>query len=101
VSFWGENSKRQWIQIDLYGGLLCENVTQAVARDLMCDAMLRLEAAGYPILLTVHDEILSEVDSGFGSVEAFEKEMCNLPPGYWGEGIPITAEGWTGPRFKK
>lgn len=101
VSFWGENSKRQWVSIDLYGGLLAENVTQAVARDFMCDAMLRVEAAGYPILLTVHDEILAEVPAGFGSVEDFEKIMCDLPAGYWGEGCPITAEGWTGPRFKK
>ncbi|MFL9934263.1 DNA polymerase [Paraburkholderia sp. RL18-103-BIB-C] len=101
VSFWGENSKRQWVQIDLYGGLIAENVTQAVARDFMCDAMLRLEAAGYSIVLTVHDEILAEVPAGFGSVDAFEKIMCDLPAGYWGEGCPITAEGWTGPRFKK
>jgi DNA polymerase len=101
VSFWGENSKRQWVQIDLYGGLLAENVTQATARDLMCDAMLRLEAAGYPIVLTVHDEILAEVDDGFGNVQDFERIMCDLPAGYWGEGCPITAEGWTGKRFRK
>jgi DNA polymerase bacteriophage-type len=101
VSFWGENSKRQWVQTDLYGGLICENVTQATARDFMVDAMLRLEAAGYPIVLTVHDEILAEVDDGFGSVEDFERIMCDLPPGYWGEGCPLSAEGWTGKRFRK
>jgi DNA polymerase len=101
VSFLGENSKRQWIEIDLYGGLICENVTQATARDLMVDAMLRLDAAGYPIVLTVHDEILAEPRAGFGSVGEFEEIMCDLPAGYWGETCPLTAEGWRGPRFRK
>lgn len=101
VSFWGENSKRQWIQQDLYGGLITENVVQGIARDFMCDAMLRLEKAGYPLVLTIHDEILAEVIKGFGSLEQFQSIMCALPPGYWGEGCPITAEGWRGPRFRK
>lgn len=102
VTFWGESStSRQWVEIAGYGGLWAENVTQAVARDLMCDAMLRLEAAGYPIVLTIHDEILAEVDAGFGSVEAFEQIMCAFPAGYWGEGCPVAAEGWTGKRFRK
>jgi DNA polymerase len=102
VTFWGENStSRKWVPMDLYGGLICENVTQATARDFMCDAMLRLEAAGYPIVLTVHDEILAEVRAGFGSVEDFEKIMCDLPAGYWGDGCPLAAEGWKGKRFRK
>ena len=101
VTFWGENSKRQWVSQDLYGGLITENVVQAIARDFMCDAMLRLERAGYPIVLTVHDEILAEVKKGTGNLAEFEKTMCDLSPGYWGEGCPLTAEGWIGPRFRK
>ncbi|HVZ42984.1 MAG TPA: DNA polymerase, partial [Ramlibacter sp.] len=69
VRFWGEDSTtRKWMQIDLYGGLIAENIVQAVARDLMVDAMFRVEAAGYPLVLTVHDELLCEVPDGFGDL---------------------------------
>lgn len=99
VRFWGENDKRQWVQMDLYGGLLAENVTQAVARDLMVEAMFRLEAAGYAIILSVHDELVAEVDEDFGTVKELEQLMSVTPA--WAEGCPVIAEGWTGPRYTK
>lgn len=99
VRFWGENDKRQWVQMDLYGGLLAENVTQAVARDLMVAAMFRLEDTGYSTILSVHDELLTEVPSDFGSVKALEQLMSEVPA--WAHGCPVAAEGWTGHRYQK
>lgn len=90
VTFYGENQKRQWVRQKTYGGFWAENVTQAIARDLMAEAMLRAEDRGYPIVLTVHDELLAEVPEGFGSAKEFTDIMCFLPA--WAEGLPVKAE---------
>lgn len=83
----------------LYGGLIAENDTQAVARDLLVNGMWLAEGAGYPIVLTVYDEILAEVERGFGDLGEFEKLICQLPP--WAAGLPLMAGGWRGKRFRK
>jgi hypothetical protein len=82
-----------------YGGLWVENSIQAIARDLLSQAMLRLDAAGFKAILTVHDEIVCEVPIGFGSLEEFKRIMIAAPA--WAEGLPIAAKVREGPRFSK
>lgn len=100
VSFLGIDSRtRQWGRQFTYGGHLTENAVQAIARDILAHAMLALEDAGYPIVLTVHDEVISEPPTGHGSLSDFEQIMCALPA--WADGCPVTAEGWEGGRYRK
>jgi hypothetical protein len=82
-----------------YGGTWTENCVQAVARDLFAAAMIRLEAAGYPIVLHVHDEIVAEVPDDFGSPEEFLSILTAAPA--WAPGLPIAAKVRNGPRFCK
>lgn len=79
-----------------YGGRLTENVTQAVARDILSEALVRLEDRGHAVVGHVHDEILVE---GLHSVEDITKIMVEQP--LWAEGLPLSAEGFTCPRYRK
>jgi DNA polymerase len=97
---------RQWVRQSTYGGKLVENAVQATARDLLAAAMYRVEyTLGYPVVLTVHDEIVcdldlarTEIDADF-ALEELEREMCVLPK--WAAGCPVAAEGYHYGRFKK
>jgi DNA polymerase len=82
-----------------YGGLWTENIVQAVSRDLLAAAMQRLEAAGYPVVLHVHDEVVCEAPADFGSIEEFQRLITTLPD--WAEGLPIAAKVRNGVRFSK
>jgi DNA polymerase len=82
-----------------YGGTWTENIVSGVARDLLAGAMLRVEAAGYPIVLHVHDELVAEVPIGFGSTDEFTKLMTRTPA--WALDLPIAASAWTGARYCK
>ena len=104
IFFWGMKvvegkTTSQWGEVKTYGGKLVENIVQAFCRDLLAEAMLRLEEAGYPLILHVHDEAAAELPSGKGSLEEFEAIMEIVPP--WAQGMPIKAEGWVGPRYQK
>jgi len=77
----------------------CENICQAISFDLMAEAMVRTEAAGYPPILSVHDEISAETVEGVGSLEDFERLMCELPA--WAAGLPIATEGFVDRRYRK
>ena len=99
VAFDGKRKNGSWGTCFLYGGLQCNNYTQATARELLRFAMLNIERAGYPIVLHVHDETVSEVDEGFGSEEEYRALMSILPP--WLEGLPLAAKAWTHTRYVK
>ena len=105
IHFMGEDSvSHKFQEKKTYGGSIVENITQAIARDIMVNAILLCEERGYPIVLTVHDELVAEVpaisDSGEGkTLEGFIETICDLPN--WAKGCPITAEGWRGKRYRK
>ena len=82
-----------------YGGIWTENIVSGIARDLLAEAMLRIEAAGYPIALHVHDEVACEVPEGFGSTEEFTRLMTRKPA--WALDLPIAAKAWIGKRYCK
>lgn len=90
---------KQYVRTAAYGGKLVENITQAVARDIMANALLNIKDKGiFTPHLTVHDEIITSGPDN-ADVKELEKQMCTLP--YWAAGLPITAEGWKGMRYKK
>ena len=101
LSYKGVNGfNHSWQYQHSYGGLLAENVTQAVARDLLADAMKRCEASGvYLPILSVHDEVLTEAPKGAGSVKDFIGLMTAVPD--WGKGIPVAADGYCAMRYRK
>ena len=100
VSFSMQDSViRKWVRRDIYGGLLVENAVQATARDLMAFSMHSVDDQGYPVILTVHDEIISDVPKGFGSFEEYITLMERKPP--WAVGCPVKASGWYGRRYRK
>jgi len=91
----------KWQTIDAYGGLLTENVVQALARDLMAHAMLKAEANGMPVILTVHDEIVTEPLAGDADPKALDQIMRDVPVWARELNIPVAAEVWVGDRYKK
>lgn len=105
LSYMGWNTsdkkgQKGWSRMDAYCGNIVENIVQAVARDLMSAAVVRLEAAGYPVVMRVHDEIVSEVPEGYGSEAEFESLMAQLPP--WAAGWPVRCGGtYRSKRYKK
>jgi DNA polymerase len=93
---------RIWGPRRMYGGLWTENAVQAIARDLLAHSMLQVERAGFPVVLTVHDEILSEVtrDARPAEVEKqFAEVMRRVPE--WAAGCPVGVETWRGERYRK
>lgn len=81
---------------ETYGGRLAENATQAVARDLLAEALIRLEKAGLQVVAHVHDEILVQ---GTNDVDLVSEIMCQLPS--WAAGLPVSGDGFSTHRYKK
>lgn len=105
LSFMGWNTNPKmgptgWVRMETYGGKLTENVVQAVARDILRDAILRLRAEMYDVVLHVHDEIVVDVPQNLGSVEDVERLMMAHAP--WCASWPVKASGgWRGFRYRK
>src|SRR5690606_24754780 len=100
LTYMGVHSKTgRWTRLNTYGGHLTENVVQATARDVMAQAMLRLEEAGYPPVLSVHDEVVADVPDGHGSLDDFLAILRKSPS--WAHDLHLEVEGWEGERYRK
>lgn len=100
LTFMSVNPKtKKWERGSTYGGALAENLTQAVARDLMADAMLRAEKMSFSPCLTIHDELVCDVDSKIADVGTLKSIMEELP--IWAMGLPIKVEVWRDSRYVK
>jgi DNA polymerase bacteriophage-type len=95
LTYFGRDKSGNWTRIKTYGGKLSENVTQAISRDILAEALLRLHEAGAPLLLTVHDEIVC----GHWDRKRFEELLLQPPP--WAHGLPIEAETFESVRYRK
>lgn len=101
VSYMGVNQyTRKWQRLKTYGGKLVENITQAAARDVLAATMPAIEAAGYQIVLSVHDEFITETpDSKDYSSDHLAALMSTNPE--WAEGLPLAAAGFETYRYRK
>lgn len=101
LTYMGENNyTRKWERLTTYGGKLVENATQAMARDVLAWNMPVAEAAGFELITTVHDELVTQtIDSGQFTSERLSAIMSTVPP--WATGLPLAASGWEGQRYRK
>jgi hypothetical protein len=94
-----DNARGDWTDKRGWYGHFTENVVQAIARDLLAAAMVRLEAAGFPVVLHCHDECVCEVPAAIADPTRFLKILTELPG--WAAGLPIAAKVWSGQRYAK
>lgn len=91
---------RKWEKIESYGAKNVENITQAVACDLLSEGLLRMDAAGYKTVLTIHDEAITEApDTDEFTFQKMEHLMSTLPD--WAPGLPLVAAGYEAYRYRK
>lgn len=99
ITYEGIGESKKWTRIETYGPKLVENIVQAVARDLLAEAMIRLDKKGFNIVMHVHDEVILEVPIGVSSVDEVCSIMTEVPE--WLEGIPLNADGYECDFYKK
>ncbi|HER2160759.1 TPA: DNA polymerase, partial [Streptococcus pyogenes] len=90
IVYEGQGDKAYFTAQETYGGKLVENIVQATARDILAEALLRIEAAGHGVVFHVHDEAIIE-GSGL-TIEEVNDLMAQAPE--WAEGLPLNSEGY-------
>ena len=96
ITYWGTGTAKKWERLETFGGKLVENITQAIARDILCFAMNTL--CSYCIVATVHDEIIIECPQET-ALEYICQQMSITPP--WAEGLVLNADGYECEFYKK
>lgn len=96
-----DQTTKQWKQVDTYGGKLVENVVQAIARDCLAEALLRLDEAGYDIVMHVHDEVVVEIDADKADEEC--KTISDIMGREidWAAGLPLAADAYHTQYYRK
>jgi DNA polymerase len=94
-----DQSAKRWGNVDTYGGKLVENCTQAIARDCLSCAIERLEAAGYCIVMHCHDEVVIDCPEAYADHKTVSSIIAQPMP--WALDLPLNADGWVNPYFKK
>lgn len=102
ITYMGVNDKNKWGRIETYGGKLTENCVQAIARDCLAEAIERLEAAGFPIVFHVHDEVVIDIKPYAAHADMLDQvvQIMRQPP-IWATDLPLNADGWVGDFFTK
>jgi DNA polymerase bacteriophage-type len=88
-----------FVRQQLIGSSVFQSVVQATARDILIHAMHNLEAAGYELCMTTHDEVVAEVEETWDNTAEFERLMTTNPS--WCPEIPLAVEGWTNRNYQK
>jgi len=99
ITFEGTNAANKWVRGETYSGRMVENCTQATARDLLAEAMWRMERQGLNIVAHVHDEVILEVPEGTVAVDDVSRIMNQNPE--WAEGLPLSSSGYWGRYYFK
>ena len=99
ITYEGLNAANKWARGETYSGKLVENITQSTARDLLAEAMWRMEKAGLNIVGHVHDEVILEVPEGKVTVDQVCKIMNQNPE--WADGLPLASAGYSGQYYFK
>lgn len=103
ITYWGvDQTTKKWKQNETYGGKLTENCVQAIARDCLAEAIERLEAAGFPIVFHVHDEVVIDIKPYADNDMMLQQvvDIMKQPPA-WAPDMPLNAAGWVGDFFTK
>ena len=98
VTFEGVGEQKKWLRLESYGPKFVENIIQATARDILAEAMLRLDAHGYKIVMHVHDEAVIEAPADT-SLEDICEVMGQTPA--WAKGLLLRADGYICDFYKK
>lgn len=99
ITYEGIGATKKWERIETYGPKLVENIIQAIARDLLAEAMIRVANRGYDIVMHCHDEIIVETPIGQGSLKDLCEVMAIQP--VWAKGLPLRADGFECDHYKK
>ena len=102
ITYLGLTDKNKWDRVETYGGKLTENCVQAIARDCLAESIERLEAAGFPVVFHVHDEVIIDIKR-FADDATMLKTVTEIMtrPITWAPGLPLGADGWVGEFYKK